>query len=128
MNEHIVRIIKDVLDSLGISDSWGDIDIQKVVASVTPSSLLTEHDQMSSGFSSKFKQHSSNLLGEEKIQIIRQHVTEISTFCPTRTKVTDFLVKSRGSPFHGLTKEAVDRFLKRNLANFYRNYPRTKPI
>ena len=70
VNEHIVRQVKEILDALGITAAK-DLDIQKMVASVTPATLVTEHDLRSCGFPSKFKQHSADLIGKEKTEMIR---------------------------------------------------------
>ena len=122
VNEHIVRQVKEILDALGISLAK-DLDIQKMVASVTPATLITEHDLRSSGFPTKFKQHSADMIGKERTEMIRQHVAEVGTFRAGREKQMDFLHKFRGSPFYDLKLAAIKRFLERNKTAYFRKFP-----
>ena len=95
---------------------------------MTPATLVTEHDLRSCGFPSKFKQHTADLIGKERTDMIRQHVAEVGAFRAGREKQLDFLNKFRGSPFYGLMLEAVKRFLKRNLVSYFRNFPDRKAL
>ena len=120
--EQIVRVVKGVFDAMGISDA-SDIVIQRTVAALTPTALVCEHDLISAGFPGKMKQHAGDLIGSERREMIRKEVEEVGTFDPARENVWDFLHKARGSPFQGLSLEAI---LKRQKKNFYRNFPNMK--
>ena len=125
--EHIVRVVKGVFDSLGISEA-SDLQIQKAVAALTPAALICEHDRVSAGLPSRAKQHAGDLVKQERREMIRERVEAVAAFSPDREEVTDYLVKPRGSPFHGLEVEAVDRFLTRQKKNFFRNFPNKKVV
>lgn len=123
--EHIVRVVKGVFDTMGISEA-SDLQIQKAVAALTPASLICEHDRASAGLPSRLKQHQGDLVGADRREMVRARVETVAAFGAGREEVTDYLVKPRGSPFQGLKVAAVDRFLKRQKGNFFRNFPKMK--
>jgi hypothetical protein len=120
--EHTVRTVKGVFDGLGINEA-SDLQIQKAVAALTPTALICEHERESAGLKGKFKQHSGDLIGPDRREMIRQRIEEVAAFSPVRQPVQDYLQKPRGSPFENLTVPSVDRFLVRHRKNFFRRFP-----
>ena len=53
-------------------------------------------------------------------------MAKVGAFRAGREKRLDFLENFRGSPFNGLALEAIKRFLTRNMASYFRNFPDRK--
>ena len=113
-------IVKEKMksQSRGLQDS----DVVKAVGAITVETKLVEHHRHCLGLGCKTKQHAHDLLGEDRVKVMRSRISEANPFSSSRQKVTDFTVTPKGSPFHGMDEDQLERFTKRQWANFQRNF------
>ena len=104
--------------SRGLNDS----DVIKAVGAVSVENKLVEYHRLCLGMQVKPKQHAHDMLGLDRVKVMMDRIDVMDPFSSTRKKVTDFVVKTKGSPFHGMDKEQLDRFCKRQWANYQRNF------
>ena len=95
--------------------------MDKAVSSLSVVNSITNHDLESMLCTSYSSTTSYDYIGEEKRRIIAEEVSRVNPFSKNREKIT-FYEKSSGSPFAGMTNEKIDKFLKRNCANFKRRF------
>ena len=100
-----------------------DADVVKAVGAVSVENKLVEHHRLCLGMQSKTKQHAHDMIGSDRVQVMRDRVDIMDPFSSTRLKVTDFIVKPKGSPFIGMDLEQFQRFCKRQWKNYLRNFP-----
>ena len=65
---------------------------------------------------------SHDYIGSERRAIMAEEIGLINPFSKDREKIT-FFHKGGATPFSGLNLEKVDRFTKRNQANFNKHFP-----
>ena len=113
-------IVKEKMksQSRGLEDS----DVVKAVGAITVETKLVEHHRHCLGMDSKTKQHAHDLLGEDRVKVMRSRISESDPFSSSRQKVTNFTVTPKGSPFKGMDAEQLKRFTDRQWANFQRNF------
>ena len=69
-------------------------------------------------------QHSADLVGVERRQLLSDIVTEADPFNETRAPVQDWHFKSHGSPFNDFSLSDATKFIKRVKRNFSCRYPK----
>ena len=72
-------------------------------------------------FTSSGSTSSHDYMGDDRRAVMAEEIAKVNPFNTNRKKVT-FFDKSMGSPYAGLTKEKVDRFVVRNKSNFKRKF------
>jgi hypothetical protein len=118
--ENVNLIVKEKMKSQ--SRGLDDADVVKAVGAISVETKLVEYHRHCLGMPDKTKQHAHDLIGEERINVMKARVEEANPFSKSREKVFDFIVTPKGSPFHGMDREQLDKFTKRQLANFQRNF------
>ena len=99
-----------------------DVDVVKAVGALSVETKLVGYHRLSLGMDAKTKQHAHDMIGPDRVQVMMARIAESDPFSSTRKKVMDFVVTPKGSPFAGMDKEQLERFTKRQLANFRRNF------
>ena len=123
--EIVVRSVKTKLRHL--HTSMKDSVIDKAIASLSTISRIVDHDLLSMGFEDIGLQTSYNYIGEEAEHFLKEKIKEIDPFSSSRLKVK-LIDKSRGlSPFTGMSKERLDKFVTTSKRNYNRNHP-SNPI
>jgi hypothetical protein len=62
------------------------------------------------------------MIGDDRLKVMKTRIEEANPFSSFREKVFDFIVTPKGSPYHGMDLEQLNRFTKRQWANFQRNF------
>ena len=99
-----------------------DADVVKAVGAISVETKLVGYHRLSVGMDAKTKQHAHDMIGPDRVKVMMARIAESDPFSSTREKVMDFVVTPKGSPFAGMDKEQLERFTKRQLANFRRNF------
>ena len=84
---------------------------------------LHEHNLKSRLFEFQKRYTSTDTVGEERRALLREIVSKADPFNLERPAVTDFVQKSSGSPFAGLTVEKMQKFLDSVKSEFELLYP-----
>ena len=63
------------------------------------------------------------MVGEERIELLEELISEVDPFNLNRDPIENFLEKSRGSPFAGLSVEELNRFVRTVKADYMLLYP-----
>ena len=100
-----------------------DLTVDKTVTSLSVINSITNHDLESMLTNSYSSSSCYDYIGEERRKLMSEEISKINPFNKKRPPVT-FYDKSMGTPFAGMTIDKVDRFLKRNCANFKRRFKR----
>ena len=100
-----------------------DTDVVKAVGAISVETKLVEYYRQCLGMQPKSKQHAHDMIGEDRMKVMKERIDETNPFSLTRQKVSDFVVTPRGSPFEGMDREQLERFVKRQWSNFQRNFP-----
>ena len=119
--EIIVRSVKDKLKSTH-SDMKDDV-IDKLIASMSTVNKIVDHDLKSMGFDNIGMQSSYDYVGDDSRIFMSETISSLDPFSLVRNKVS-MLDKSKGlSPFSGMTKERLSKFVKLCKNNYLRNHP-----
>ena len=122
-NEVCVRLVKDAIKKQ--HSALRDLQLQTLVRSLSVMNALHRHNLRSRLYEHQSRHTSSDTVGEEKRDILRDIVKKADPFnlqrCPVI--VTDFAHKSSGSPFTGLSLEMMTSFLQSVKAEFEVLYP-----
>ena len=119
--EHVIFAVKEKMkcQSRGLVDS----DIVKAVGSLSVESKLVEHHRLCVGMTPKTKQHAHDMIGRERVTVMMERISHADPFSSSRKKISDFVVKPNGSPFHGMDMDQLNRFGKRQRVNYQRSFP-----
>ena len=82
-----------------------------------------KHNLRSRLLESQGRYTSTDTVGEEKRALLKEMVEKTDPFNLERVPVTDFVHKSSGSPFAGLSVETMESFLKSVQTEFELLYP-----
>ena len=116
-----VRLVKDAIKKQ--HSALRDLQLQTLVRSLSVMSAIHKHNLRSRLYEHQSRYTSSDTVGEEKRGILRDLVEKADPFNLERCPQTDFVHKSAGSPFAGLTVEMMSSFLKSVKAEFEILYP-----
>lgn len=120
-NEVMVRLVKDAIKRQ--HSALKDLQIQTLIKSLSVMNSLHEHNLKSRLYETKGRQRSGDLVGKERMELLLELTSEMDPFNLGRDMVTDFELKSRGSPFSGLLIPDLMRFLKNVKDDFMLHYP-----
>ena len=123
--ENVNFIVKEKMKSQ--SRGLIDADVVKAVGAISVETKLVDYHNLCLGMKPKTKQHAHDLIGEERVKVLIDQIEKVDPFSNSREMVFDFIVTPKGSPFHGMVKEQLDRFTKRQWENFKRNFPGLVP-
>ena len=119
--EIVVRSVKTKLSNLHMT--LNDTVLDKSISSLSTISKVVLHDMKSMQVGSLGLQSSYDYIGDDAKSFMREKISEMDPFSSTRPHVS-LLDKSNGlSPFSGMSIEKLERFVKRNKANYIRNHP-----
>ena len=99
-----------------------DADVVKAVGALSVETKLVEYFRNCLGMETKAKQHAHDMIGDDRIKVMKTRIEEANPFSSSREKVFDFTVTPKGSPYHGMSLEQLERFTKRQWVNFQRNF------
>ena len=99
-----------------------DADVVKAVGALSVETKLVEYFRNCLGMETKSKQHSHDMIGDDRIKVMKTRIEEANPFSSSREKVFDFTVTPKGSPYHGMNLEQLERFTKRQWTNYQRNF------
>ena len=123
--ENVNFIVKEKMKSQ--SRGLNDADVVKAVGAISVETKLVNYHNLCLGMKSKTKQHAHDLIGEERVKVMSDQIEQADPFSSSRRMVFDFTVTPKGSPFHGMDKEQLEKFTKRQWENFKRNFPGLSP-
>ena len=119
--ENVNFVVKEKMKSQ--SRGLDDADVVKAVGAISIENKLVEYHRLCLGMQAKTKQHAHDMIGEERVKVMTERIDQVDPFSTSRQKVLDFIVTPKGSPFSGMDKEQLDRFMKRQWSNYQRNFP-----
>ena len=100
-----------------------DLQIQTLVRSLSLMCSLHKHNLRSRLAEFASRHTSSDTVGDDRRQMMRSLMERNDPFNFTRGCVTDWELKSKGSPFAGLTVQTMSRFLNSTRDKFMLWYP-----
>ena len=102
-----------------------DIQMQTLVRALTAMTQLHNHNSSSKLLHTPGMQHSADLVGDERRELLSEIVTAADPFNESRAPVKDFHFKSKGSPaFNSFSLLDATKFVNRVKKNFSCRYPR----
>ena len=99
-----------------------DITIQTLISSLSLMDNLHKHNLRSRLAEFTSRHSSSDTVGDERRRLLAEIMERYNPFDLTRPCVTDWKVKSRGSPFAGLSAETMADFVSSTRDKFMRFY------
>lgn len=114
--EVVVRMIKECLRRQ--HGGLDDISMEKDIGGLSVMAALKHHSRLSLQKGKLGKEHSHDFVKEEPRMIIAEQVEKLDPFSRGRKEAVVFYDKPRGSPYTGLTKVMVLRFLERKMQEF----------
>ena len=99
-----------------------DLQIQKLISSLTAMTKLYAHNNHSMLQYVASKQDSADVVGANRRQILASAVASADPFSLTREPVLDFHVASTGSPFGNFSLAEAEDFVMNAKANYSLRY------
>ena len=102
-----------------------DVQMQTLVRALTAMTQLHNHNSSAKLLPTQGMQHSADLVGDERRQLLSEFITEADPFNESRATVQDFHFKISGSPaFGSFSVLDATKFVDRVKKNFSCRYPR----
>ena len=120
-NEVMVRLVKDAIRRQ--HSALRDLQIQTLIKSLSVMDNLHRHNLKSRLYETKGRQRSGDLVGKQRWELLTEITTEVNPFNLSREMVSDFELKSKGSPFVGLKIPELQRFMTNVKRDFILCYP-----
>ena len=124
-NEVKVQEVKQATDRMHCA--LEDISIQTLVGSLSVMTNLHKFNLHSRLFEFQSRHTSSDTVGDERRQLLRDLMEKTQPFDLTRVPVTDWAFKPKGSPFAGLTVDTMADYVASVRVKFMLNYPTVYP-
>lgn len=116
-----MQLVKQDLKQQHCSPS--DIQVQTLVRALTAMTQLHNHNCSSKLLHTPSMQHSADLVGEERRELLLDVITAADPFNESRAPVQDWHFKSSGSPFGTFSLSDATKFVKRVKKTFSTRYP-----
>ena len=116
-----MALVKDVMARQ--HSALSDFKVQTLVRSLSVMTAIHKHNLRARLYEFQSRFTSTDVVGEEKRQLLQDLMARTDPFNLERPPETDFSHKSPGSPFAGLTRETMTRFLKSVSSEFEKLYP-----
>ena len=120
-NEIKVREVKQAIARQ--HSALRDLQIQTLVGSLSVMTALHRHNLKARLYEFESHHTSSDRVGDERRQLLRDLMGKHQPVDLTRPPVTDWAFKPRGSPFADLTKETMSEYILSVRDKFVLNYP-----
>ena len=120
-NEVQVALVKDVMARQ--HSALCDFKIQTLVRSLSVMTAIHKHNLRARLYEFQSRFTSTDVVGDENRQLLQDLMARNDPFNLERAPETDFAHKSAGSPFAGLTRETMNRFLQSVSSEFEKLYP-----
>lgn len=95
-----------------------DIRIEKDVGGMSALTTINRHIEQSMLKGKIGKEHAHDYVGESARKVLTEQISTLDPFNRGTREVVKFLQKVRGSPYEGLLKTEVKRFMKRKAGEF----------
>ena len=105
-----------------VRSSFRDLVIEKALGGLSTMTKIQDHDLDSMLRNSVSSQTSHDYVGDRNRGKIREKIKKADPFSRSRSKF-DYIQKSSGSVFAGLTNAKLDTFVETNSSNFIKQYP-----
>lgn len=120
-NEVQVKLVKDAISRQ--HSALRDLQLQTLIRSLSVMTAIHRHNLRSRLYEYQSRYTSSDTVGEEKREVLSNLVERTDPFNLQRCPETDFVHKSSGSPFSGLTVDMMTSFLQAVQSEFRILYP-----
>ena len=118
--ENCIRAVKDCLRNT--HGGLDDIKLEKEIGGLSVLTGMHQHIRSCSLRGKVGKEHAKDLVGETAREILEENVAKYDPFNKEREMKHNFLDKSKGNPFYGLTETDMDRFIKRKKQEYNNKY------
>ena len=120
-NEVKVQEVKQAISRQ--NSALQDVTIQTLIGSLSVMNQLHRHNLKSRLAEFTSRQTSSDTVGDDRRQLLANIMEKNQPFDLTRPPVTDWAIKSPGSPFAGLSLETMAKFISSTKDKFLIDYP-----
>ena len=107
--EHCVRSVKGCLRST--HGGLDDLKLEKEIGGLSVITDVIQHNRRSVLRGKLGKEHAKDMVGQEVRDQLEENVAKFNPFNRDRMDRVEFLDKSRGGVFKGLTEENLERFI-----------------
>ena len=108
--EHCVRAVKGCLRST--HGGLDDIKLEKEIGGLSVITEIVQHNRSSVLRGRVGKEHAKDMVGDEVREQLEENAAKFNPFNRDRVIKYDFLDKSKGSPYKGLTVANLEKFIE----------------